>query len=95
MIDETITPTNPAHWLAENLESETPTPVLPPTAIAAANGSLAEETSKPYLRAFSETFAAIPNAFFFMPLMLSTLFFMSTPKKGYIPVFKTYNYLHL
>ena len=47
----TITPISPAHWLAENLDKETPIPLLPPTAIAAARGSHELAISEPYFTA--------------------------------------------
>ena len=48
-----MTPISPAHWLAEKRDSDTPTPVLPPTAIAAWRGSEEFATSAPYLIADS------------------------------------------
>jgi hypothetical protein len=51
-----MTPISPAHWLAEKRESETPTPFLPPTALAAASGSDEFATSAPYFTAYSASF---------------------------------------
>ena len=50
VIELTITPMRPAHWLAENFDREAPTPSFPPIAIAADNGSHAVATSAPYFR---------------------------------------------
>ena len=47
--------------LAENLEREAPTPIFPPKAMAAANGSLAFATSAPYLTVDSVTLDANPK----------------------------------
>ena len=51
-----INPTMPAHWLAENLESDKPTPIFPPIAIAAAKGSQAVAISSPYFITDSDAF---------------------------------------
>ena len=47
--------------LAENLEREVPTPLFPPKAIAATNGSLALATSAPYLIVDSATLYVKPK----------------------------------
>ena len=51
VIEVTITPISPAHWLAENLDKATPIPIFPPTAIAAARGSQELAISEPYFTA--------------------------------------------
>ena len=52
-------PRRPAHWLAVNFESKTPTPVFPPIAMAAANGSDAVAISVPYLITDSSVFETV------------------------------------
>lgn len=69
----------PAHWLAENLERETPTPFLPPTSMAAATGSHAVATSAPYLITVSTVFKAIPDTWFLIPLTFSTFLCKVSP----------------
>jgi hypothetical protein len=73
VIDVTITPTRPAHWLAEKRDNETPTPVLPPTAMAAPNGSLEVAISTPYFIADSATFLTLLIILFFWLLICSVL----------------------
>ena len=75
-----MTPTSPAHWLAVNLERQTPTPAFPPIAMAAANGSLALAISDPYLIADYAVFIAIPEILVLIVWGLSTLFFSLLPK---------------
>ena len=60
VIELTITPMSPAHWLAENFEREAPTPIFPPKAMAAATGSHAVATSAPYFMADSVALQVSP-----------------------------------
>ena len=60
VIELTITPMRPAHWLAENFDREAPTPSFPPTAMAADNGSHAVAISAPYFMADSATLDVSP-----------------------------------
>ena len=61
MNDATITPTRPAHWLAENLDREAPALALLPIATAAVKGSHESANSAPHLMADSATFVAFPK----------------------------------
>ena len=80
VIEDTITPTRPAHWLAENLDNDKPTPTFPPKEIAASNGSQAVATSEPYLIMDSEAFFAIPFAIaLFLSLRVAKLVFKFSP----------------
>ena len=78
-IDETITPTMPAHWLAENLERERPTPAFPATVTAASNGSIAEATSAPNLNTDSAAFDAILVIRLLSPITVCAFFLTFSP----------------
>ena len=75
-----MTPTSPAHWLAVNLERQTPTPAFPPKAMAAANGSLALAISDPYLIIDSAALVDKPDILVLIVLTISTFFFSLSPK---------------
>ena len=77
--EETMTPKSPAHWLAVNLESDTPTLTFPPKAMAAANGSQDLATSIPYFMNDSDALVATPQIFFFKWLLGSIIFFRCFP----------------
>ena len=64
--EATMTPTNPAHWLAENLERHVPSMVLPVTSNAATNGSNDLANSNPYFMAVSISLGDTNTTFSFL-----------------------------
>ena len=75
MNDATMTPTSPAHWLAENLDKEAPALVLLLIATAAVKGSHESANSAPHLIADSATFVAFRKRSHLTSFKTLTFFF--------------------